>query len=164
MKSGILLHGSTGHGQNRAAVPDVHAFRQPRKQIRTLGQYNELLNALRDFDSGKVRERVEMAKSVDVLGIPFGDPMAERSATDTPGAWYTKSSIIATAGTCPFRHVRTCRRRRWRRKFHDRTMSHQRRLRCHRRRWFNDGRVAAQQTEDGGVITMNVTAVTGEQP
>ena len=46
-------------------------------------QYNELLNALRDFDSGKVRERVEMAKSVDVLFIDdFGDPMAERSATD----------------------------------------------------------------------------------
>ena len=73
---------------------------------------------LRDFDSGKVRERVEMAKSVDVLFIDdFGDPMAERSATD-----YARSVVYEIIDHrygwhLPISPRPTCRLRRWRRSF-----------------------------------------------
>ena len=83
MKSGILLHGSTDMGKTGLLCPMFTHFVTRENKSGLWVQYNELLNALRDFDSGKVRERVEMAKSVDVLFIDdFGDPMAERSATD----------------------------------------------------------------------------------
>lgn len=46
-------------------------------------QYNDLQASLRDWESGKVQERIEAAQHVEYLFIDdWGDPMSDRVATD----------------------------------------------------------------------------------
>ena len=59
-----------------------------------------------------------------------------------------------------FAPVQPCRRRGWRHSFTTHHTAHQRRLRCHRRRWFNDGRL--QRNGEGWRRNQHVTAVTGD--
>jgi DNA replication protein DnaC len=79
---GILLHGPTDQGKTGALSPLFLRFVKQGSSGLWV-QYNDLLAALRDFESGHVEERITAAKQVEYLLIDdFGDPAASRAATD----------------------------------------------------------------------------------
>lgn len=88
-RHGILLYGRSDMGKTGALCPlFMHHVRagQPGLWV----QYNDLLAALRDFESGQVQERIKAAQAAELLFIDdFGDPAADRAATD-----YTRDTMF----------------------------------------------------------------------
>ena len=86
---GLLLFGATDMGKTGLLSPLF-------MQMVRLGksglwvQYNNLMASLKDFDSGKVDERVRKCQTVDFLFLDdFGDPASDRAATD-----YTRDAMF----------------------------------------------------------------------
>ena len=79
---GIMLYGKSDMGKTGALSPlFLHYIRQGLPGLWV--QYNDLLAALKQFEDGKVEERVAAAKHTEFLFIDdFGDPSAQRQATD----------------------------------------------------------------------------------
>lgn len=79
---GLYLYGNTGVGKTGALSPlFVWMLREGR--IGFWVQYHELLAQARDFESGKVEERIHALQRADAVMIDdFGDPSASRMATD----------------------------------------------------------------------------------
>lgn len=80
-KVGIFLHGDPGVGKTGLLSPlFLHYLNEGRSGLWV--QYNELMAALRDFESGKAGERMAACQTVDYLFIDdFGDPSSNKSAT-----------------------------------------------------------------------------------
>lgn len=81
-KVGLFLHGDPGVGKTGLLSPlFLHYLHEGYSGLWV--QYNELMAAARDFESGKVANRIEACKTVDYLFIDdFGDPGSTRIATD----------------------------------------------------------------------------------
>lgn len=88
-RDGILLYGRSDMGKTGALSPLFVS--KVRAGVAGLWvQYNDLLAALRDFESGQVQERIKAAQHAELLFIDdFGDPAADRAATD-----YTRDVIF----------------------------------------------------------------------
>lgn len=79
---GIMLYGKSDMGKTGALSPlFLHYVKRGLPGLWV--QYNDLLAALKQFEGGKVEERVSAAKHTEFLFIDdFGDPSALRQATD----------------------------------------------------------------------------------
>lgn len=79
---GLMLYGKSDMGKTGALSPlFLHYVKQGLPGLWV--QYNDLLAALKEFEGGKVEERVSAAKHTEFLFIDdFGDPSAQRQATD----------------------------------------------------------------------------------
>ena len=79
---GLMLYGKSDMGKTGALSPlFLHYVKQGLPGLWV--QYNDLLAALKQFEGGKVEDRVAAAKYTDFLFIDdFGDPSAQRQATD----------------------------------------------------------------------------------
>lgn len=86
---GIMLWGKSDMGKTGILSPlFLHYVRNGNAGLWV--QYNDLLASLRQFESGNVEERIRTAQMVDYLFIDdFGDPSAEKSATD-----YTRDVVF----------------------------------------------------------------------
>ena len=80
--AGLYLYGNTGMGKTGALSPlFVKLLRDGR--VGFWVQYHELLAQVRDFESGKVEDRIQALQRAEVVMIDdFGDPSASRMATD----------------------------------------------------------------------------------
>lgn len=81
-RPGIYLHGRPGVGKTGLLSPlFMHYVRQGRPGLWV--QFNDLMAAVKDFDSGKVNERVRLCQTVEFLMLDdFADPGASKAATD----------------------------------------------------------------------------------
>jgi len=81
-RPGIYLHGRPGVGKTGLLSPlFMHYVRQGRPGLWV--QFNDLMSAVKDFDSGKVNERVRLCQTVEFLMLDdFADPGAGKAATD----------------------------------------------------------------------------------
>lgn len=86
---GIYLHGLTDQGKTGLLCPlFLYYVRAGASGLWV--QYNDLQASLRDFESGKVNERIETAQRTEYLFIDdWGDPMSDRAATD-----YTRDTMF----------------------------------------------------------------------
>jgi len=89
MREGIMLYGKSDMGKTGALSPLF--LRYILQGLPGLWvQYNDLLAALRNFESGQVEDRISACKYAQYLFIDdFGDPAAEKAATD-----YTRDVIF----------------------------------------------------------------------
>lgn len=79
---GLYLYGNTGVGKTGALSP-LFVWMLREGKIGFWVQYHELLAQARDFESGKVEERIHALQRAEVVMIDdFGDPSASRMATD----------------------------------------------------------------------------------
>ena len=81
-RMGLLLYGRSDMGKTGALSPLF--LRRIKEGLPGLWvQYNDLLAALKQFESGQVEERIRAAQHTEHLFIDdFGDPSTQRQATD----------------------------------------------------------------------------------
>lgn len=80
---GILLWGKSDMGKTGLLSPLFIEQVRAQRRAGLWVQYNDLMVALRDFESGQVEDRVRACQEGPLLMIDdFGDPAAERAATD----------------------------------------------------------------------------------
>jgi DNA replication protein DnaC len=81
-RMGLLLYGRSDMGKTGALSPIF--LRQIKQGLPGLWvQYNDLLAALKQFESGQVEERIRAAQHTEYLFIDdFGDPGSAKTATD----------------------------------------------------------------------------------
>lgn len=79
---GLYLHGATDQGKTGLLCPLFLSYVRGGSSGLWV-QYNDLQASLRDWESGKVQQRIEACQQVEFLFVDdWGDPMSDRAATD----------------------------------------------------------------------------------